>query len=149
MRGDRDELLTRGPLEHALHAPDPLIHEFSRPARFDHLLSDRFQGQRAELRRWRAAVVVPAQGEETASNLPVPAIRWNLFTKWAKEMDALFGDDAEIVAVPVGPSDYRKDKKISRVVYYYELLNGLLIAERKYPQLFLLENSSNYSLLIC
>jgi hypothetical protein len=29
-------------------------------------------------------------------------------------MDALFGDDAEIVAVPVGPSDYRKDKKISR-----------------------------------
>ena len=57
---------------------------------------------------------IPAEGEETASNLPVPFIRWNVFTKWAKEMDSLFGDDAEIVAVPVGPSDYRKDKKISR-----------------------------------
>jgi len=65
-------------------------------------------------RRWRSMVDVPQAGEETASNVPVPFIRWNIFTKWAKEMDSLFGDDAEIVAVPVGPSDYRKDKKISR-----------------------------------
>jgi hypothetical protein len=65
-------------------------------------------------RRWRSMVDAPAEGEETASNVPVPMIRWNIFTKWAKEMDSLFGDDAEVVAVPVGPSDYRKDKKISR-----------------------------------
>jgi hypothetical protein len=65
-------------------------------------------------RRWRCAVDAPLMGEEDASNLPVPYCRWNVFTKWAKEMDGLFGDDAEIVAVPVGPSDYRKDKKISR-----------------------------------
>lgn len=65
-------------------------------------------------RRWRAVTDMPMQGEETASNVPVPFIRWNIYTKWAKEMDSLFGDDAEIVAVPVGPSDYRKDKKISR-----------------------------------
>ena len=75
-------------------------------------------------RRWRAMVDVPQMGEETASNVPVPFIRWNIWTKWAKEMDALFGDDAEIVAVPVGPSDYRKDKKISRYmtwrVFNYE-----------------------------
>jgi len=65
-------------------------------------------------RRWRAVADVPQQGEEAASNVPVPYIRWNIFTKWAKEMDALFGDDAEIVAVPVGPSDYKRDKKISK-----------------------------------
>lgn len=65
-------------------------------------------------RRWRGSVDMPVMGEETASNVPVPFIRWNIFTKWAKEMDALFGDDAEIVAVPVGPSDYKKDKKISK-----------------------------------
>jgi hypothetical protein len=65
-------------------------------------------------RRWRCAVDAPLMGEEDTSNLPVPYCRWNVFTKWAKEMDGLFGDDAEIVAVPVGPSDYRKDKKISR-----------------------------------
>lgn len=67
-------------------------------------------------RRWRARAKAPAIGEEAASNVAVPYIRWNILTKWAKEMDSLFGDDAEIVAVPVGPSDYRKDKKISRYV---------------------------------
>ena len=65
-------------------------------------------------RRWRAAVDSPAMGEEAASNVPVPYIRWNILTKWAKEMDSLFGDDAEIVAVPVGASDYKRDKKIGR-----------------------------------
>ena len=65
-------------------------------------------------RRWRSSADVPLMGEEDASNLPVPYVRWNVYTKWAKEMDGLFGDDAEIVAVPVGPSDYKKDKKISR-----------------------------------
>ncbi len=62
--------------------------------------------------RWRARTDTPALGEEAASNVPVPYIRWNILTKWAKEMDSLFGDDAEIVAVPVGASDYKRDKKI-------------------------------------
>lgn len=65
-------------------------------------------------RRWRAVADLPNEGEETASNVPVPFIKWNVFTKWAKEMDALFGDDAEIEAVPVGPSDVARDKKISK-----------------------------------
>jgi hypothetical protein len=83
-----------------------------RAALGDH--NSRMRRWREYYRRWRAAVDANPVGQETGSNLPVPMIRWNLFTKWAKEMDALFGDDAEIVAVPVGPSDYRKDKKISR-----------------------------------
>lgn len=82
-----------------------------RAALADH--NRRIQRWRELYRRWRASVDIPNQGEETASNVPVPYIRWNIFTKWAKEMDALFGDDAEIVAVPVGPSNYKKDKKIS------------------------------------
>jgi hypothetical protein len=74
----------------------------------------RMRRWREYYRRWRASVDAPPLGEETGSNLPVPMIRWNVFTKLAKEVDALFGDDAEIVAVPVGPSDYRRDKKIGR-----------------------------------
>ena len=38
-------------------------------------------------RRWRAMTDVPVLGEEAASNVPVPFVRWNIFTKWAKEMD--------------------------------------------------------------
>lgn len=83
-----------------------------RAALSDH--NRRINRWREYYRRWRAVTDVPMQGEEGASNVPVPFIRWNIWTKWAKEMDALFGDDAEIVAAPVGPSDYKKDKKISR-----------------------------------
>jgi hypothetical protein len=73
----------------------------------------RMRRWREYFRRWRCMVDGPAQGEEKASNVPVPFIRWNVFTKLAKEMDGLFGDDAEIVAVPVGESDYKRDAKIS------------------------------------
>jgi hypothetical protein len=66
------------------------------------------------MRRWLGSVDTPAAGEEEASNLPVPFIKWNILTKWAKEIDALYGDDAEIVAVPVGPSEFGRDKKISK-----------------------------------
>lgn len=65
-------------------------------------------------RRWRARSAEPGLGDEDISNLAVPYIRWEVLAKLAKEMDALFGDDAQIVAVPVGPSDYRRDKKIGR-----------------------------------
>jgi hypothetical protein len=97
-----------------------------RSALADH--NRRMNRWRVYYRRWRAAVDVPYQGEEAASNVPVPYVRWNIFTKWAKEMDALFGDDAEIEAVPVGPSDYKRDKKISRymtwrVFNYMKLTN--------------------------
>jgi hypothetical protein len=69
---------------------------------------------REYMRRWLGSVDLPNEGEEQASNVPVPYVKWNIFTKWAKEMDALFGDDAEIVAVPVGPSDYRRDARIGK-----------------------------------
>lgn len=72
----------------------------------------RMQRWRLYYRRWRATADTPGMGEEAASNVPVPYIRWNILTKWAKEMDSLFGDDAQIVAVPVGASDYKRDKKI-------------------------------------
>jgi hypothetical protein len=65
-------------------------------------------------RRWRARPDVPGLGDEEKSNFPVPVIRWNVKAAWAKEMDSLFGEDSEIVAVPVGPSDYKRVKKISK-----------------------------------
>jgi hypothetical protein len=69
---------------------------------------------REYMRRWLGSVDAPAEGEEDASNLPVPFVKWNVFTKWAKEMDSLFGDDAEITAVPVGASNFKRDAKIGK-----------------------------------
>ncbi len=87
------------------------IQQDYRAAISDH--NKRISRWREYYRRWRAAVDIPDQGEEAASNYSVPYIRWQVFSKWAKEMDSLFGDDAEIVAVPVGASNYKRDKKIS------------------------------------
>jgi hypothetical protein len=87
---------------------------------------------REYLRRWIGSVDTPVVGEENASNVPVPYIRWNILTKWAKEMDGLFGDDAEIVAVPVGASNYKTDAKVSkymswRVFNSMKLLNKFCV----------------------
>jgi hypothetical protein len=82
-------------------------------------------------RRWRARTEIPDAGEEESSNFPVPVIRWVTKQKWAMNADAIFGDDAEIVAKPVGPSDYRNDQKIGlymtwRVFSDMKLTNELL-----------------------
>lgn len=108
---DQDEFQLKWPPAELSRIATRIQHDY-RSAISDH--NRRIQRWREYYRRWRAVVDPPMQGEEAASNVPVPYIRWNIWTKWSKEMDGLFGDDAEIVAVPVGPSDYRKDKKISR-----------------------------------
>ena len=82
-------------------------------------------------RRWRCLVDTPRVGEEDKSNYPVPVCRWLANQKWARNADSIFGDDAEIVAVPVGPSDYKIDEKIScymtwRVFNSMKLTNRLL-----------------------
>lgn len=63
-------------------------------------------------RRWQGTPDIPDQGQESESNLPVPYIRWNVMGQTSKDMDSLFGDDAQIVAKPVGASDFKRVKKV-------------------------------------
>lgn len=63
---------------------------------------------------WRNRVEIPAVGEEQLSNFRVPILQWQVFSKWAKEHASLFGEDAEVVAQPVGPDDQRRVRKIGR-----------------------------------
>jgi hypothetical protein len=65
-------------------------------------------------RRWRNLTDPPALGEEARSNYNVPITQWQTSSKLAKEMSSLLGDDAEIVAKPIGPSDRRRNKLVSR-----------------------------------
>lgn len=105
------------------------ILEDFRSANSDHLL--RISKWAEYFRRWRAMVGPMTPGEEDLSNYPVPVCKWYANQKWAQNADSIFGDDAEIVAVPVGPSDYRNDKKIGaymswRVFQSMKLTNRLL-----------------------
>jgi len=53
----------------------------------------------------------PTDGNSTFS---VPLIQWQVFGKWADAMQQLLGDDAEVVAEPVGPADQRIVHKVGR-----------------------------------
>jgi hypothetical protein len=82
--------------------------------------------------KWRNRVDEPAAGEEDKPNFSVPVMQWQVFAKWASALDALLGDDAEITAVPTGPSDHRYVHKISRFMQWrafesMEILNPLAI----------------------
>jgi hypothetical protein len=65
-------------------------------------------------RAWRNRTEPGRLGDERKSNYRVPLTQWHVFTKWAKEHAALFGEDAEVTAKPVGPEDQRNERKISR-----------------------------------
>lgn len=57
---------------------------------------------------WRSTVAGPSDH----SNYAVPLIEWNIMAKLANIADSLFGDDAEIIADPVGPSDQEVASKV-------------------------------------
>jgi hypothetical protein len=102
-----------------LKLPEPELRRLGQRVYSDyrHALGDhqkRIDRWREYFRRWRARTELPDAGEELSSNFPVPVVRWVAKQKWAMNADAIFGDDAEIVAKPVGPSDYRNDRKIGR-----------------------------------
>lgn len=61
---------------------------------------------------WRDRIGIESGSKK--ANFKVPLIKWQTLAKWAKEIDALFGDDAEIVAIPVAPMDEKNVHKISR-----------------------------------
>ena len=75
---------------------------------------ERMERFRKYLRRWRDLTDMAAEGEEDLPNFRVPMTRWHVFSEWANEYAALFGDDAEIIAKPVGPSDQRYVHKVAR-----------------------------------
>jgi hypothetical protein len=82
---------------------------------FDGAVADhnrRMERFRRYYQRWRARIDPPAQGEEDRSNFSVPLLQWQVYAKWASDLAALFGDDAEVIARPVGPSDNKTAKKV-------------------------------------
>lgn len=63
---------------------------------------------------WRQRYEANDAANRNTPNLQVPLVKWTVSSKIAKFVEAVFGDDAEIVASPVGPSDASRVRKISR-----------------------------------
>ena len=63
---------------------------------------------------WDAATDVNTFPEHEKSNFHVPLTQWQILAKLAKEVDALLGDEAEVVVRPIGPADAKLAPKVSR-----------------------------------
>jgi len=62
---------------------------------------------------WRSRIGGTASdGSEGRANFKVPLTKWQLLGKLAKEVDALLGDDMQVVAVPVAPIDQAMVAKV-------------------------------------
>lgn len=97
----------------------------ARTAHFERL--EKFRGY---LQKWENRVSAPKPGDEELPNHTVPITQWTVFNKWARDLQALIGDDAEITARPTGPSDADKAAKVgaymtSRLFDQMEILNPL------------------------
>ena len=66
------------------------------------------------MKKWEARVERPRMGEEHHPNHVVPMVQWQCFNKMARDLQTILGDDAEITAASVGPSDEADVVKIGR-----------------------------------
>jgi hypothetical protein len=60
-------------------------------------------------KRWRPRSEESSDGDTLYR---VPITQWQIFSKLAKEMSALFGADSQVIAKPIGANDQRHAKKI-------------------------------------
>lgn len=78
-------------------------------------------------KRWRSVPNVPVAGQENKSNYMVPLIKWVIMQLLAKEADSMFGEDAEVVAVPAAPVDTGRVKKVGRYMTWRVFSNMKLV----------------------
>jgi hypothetical protein len=82
---------------------------------------------RRHFRSWRNKIGMGG-GLVGKSNFRVPLIVEKVLVKWAKTLDALLGDDAEIVAQPTGPVDRMIAEKVGRYMTW-QVFNHMDIIE--------------------
>ncbi len=82
------------------------------------------------MQKWQGRVDPPGAGDEAKPNHTVPLVQWHVFGKWARDLQALLGDEAEITARATGPSDRAVVAKVgrwmtSRLFDQMEILNPM------------------------
>lgn len=78
-------------------------------ARSNH--DNRIERFRRYMRLWRGLEMGQGNPDDGAS-FEVPLVKWTVFAHWARIMQGLLGDDAEIVATAQGPNASKTAKKV-------------------------------------
>jgi hypothetical protein len=63
-------------------------------------------------RAWRNRIEVPLAVDKERSNVRVPLLQWVSFAKWAQTVQAIFGAEAQVVAVATTPENERVAPKV-------------------------------------
>lgn len=85
-------------------------------------------------RMWRS-LNVAAPSKKDGARFEVPLLKWTVFSQWARCMQALLGDDAEIVAEPTTPEGDRTAVKVGKYMSwrFFEYMQAI---EQLSPFLF-------------
>ncbi len=81
------------------------------------------------LRMWRG-LNVTGGNKNDGPDFQVPMIKWTVFAQWARCMNSLIGEDAEIIAEARSPEGQRNSKKVGsyltwRIFEYMQMLGEL------------------------
>lgn len=97
-------------------------------------LEQRNKKFQAWYRLWRNGMEVNSFPNEEESNFSVPIILWSILQKLSKELDALLGEESEIVVSPIGKMDASRVEKIRRWMNW-RIKNSLKLFPKLYIHL--------------
>ena len=96
------------------------------------------QGRNNALRRWyrlwKNGLEPNAFPDSEKSNFSVPFIAWNILAKLSKEIDALLGEESEIMVTPIGDSDVDRVPKVKKWINW-RIKNSLKLFKDLYVYL--------------
>ena len=85
-------------------------------------------------RLWRNAIEPNGFPDQDKPNFSIPLVLWQILAKLAKEIDALLGEESEIVVTPIGKSDTTRVEKVKKWVNW-RIKHSLKLFEPLYDYL--------------
>lgn len=83
---------------------------------------------------WRNAMDVNGFPDHERTNFSIPLCMWVIKAMLAKELDALFGEDSEVVVTPVGNTDATRQEKVKKWMNW-RVKNSLKLYTKMYDYL--------------
>lgn len=83
---------------------------------------------------WRNAITPNGFPDSDTPNFSIPLVLWQILAKLAKEVDALLGEESEIVVTPIGKSDTERVEKVKKWINW-RIKHSLKLFEPMYDYL--------------
>jgi len=95
---------------------------------------NRNQAMKRWYRLWRNAMEINGFPDQEKSNFSIPLCLWIIKAILAKELDALLGEESEIVVSPIGKTDITRQEKVKKWMNW-RIKNSLKLYRKLYDYL--------------